>query len=286
MDPKLLKQMFGVPNIPIISFSLQDVPLKAQEMVGKMSISGMQPKLSVKLDKKSGELVLSPTEGEYILKPQTQQFPHTPENENCCMDIGGSLGIQTPLHCLLPLKDQSLAYVVKRFDRIANEKIHQENFYQILEIKEKYTGSVEQIGKKLKEISVVPGLDVQLFFERVVFNFLIGNGDAHFKNTSVSYGKDGIRLSPAYDILCSKLIIPNENDSALSIHGKKNDLTREDFDALAEYFKIPPRIRFEKFEKQAHRIQQEIQSSRLPDDFKRRFVDIVLSRYERLRIAP
>lgn len=279
--------MFGINQVPTIPLSLQDVPLKAQDMAGRMSISGAQPKLSLKLDKRKAELVIAPTRGEYILKPQIQQFPLTPENENCCMDIAEGFGIDVPPHCLLPLKDGGLAYVVKRFDRLGEEKIHQEDFCQILEKNDKYLGSLEQIGRKLKEISAVPGLDVQLFFERVIFNFLIGNGDGHFKNYSISYHKQGgIRLSPAYDIVCSKLVIPNEEDSALAMNGKKNHLTRNDFDTFAENLKIPEMIRYEKFAGQTNRIKQFIRDCRLPDDFKTKFVDIVLSRYERLKIAP
>lgn len=287
MDPKLPKEMFNTHQIPSISFSLQDIPLKAQAMAGKMSISGMQPKLSLKLDKRRAELVIAPRGGEYILKPEIQQFPHTPENENCCMDIAGALAIDVPPHCLLTLKDGSPAYVVKRFDRLGEEKIHQEDFYQILEKKDKYLGSLEQIGKKLKEISAVPGLDVQLFFERVVFNFLIWNGDGHFKNYSILHHQQGgIRLSPAYDIICSKLVIPAEEDSALPLNGKKNNLTRNDFDAFAESLKIPQKVRYEKFTGQTERIKQFIKASRLPDDFKKKFAEIVLSRYDRLKISP
>ncbi len=284
MDSKALKEMFNAGQTPVLLISLRDIPLKAQDMAGKMSISGVQPKLSLKLNKQRTELIVAPTNGEYILKPQIQQFPHTPENENCCMDIAGALGIDVPPHCLLPLKDKSWAYVVKRFDRLGGEKIHQEDFYQILEKKDKYLGSLEQIGKKLKEVSAVPGLDVQLFFERVVFNFLIGNGDGHFKNYSISYHKNGIRLSPAYDIVCSKLVIPNEEDSALTINGKKNNLTRDDFDAFAEDLKIPQKVRYEKFLGQTNRIKQFIQTCQLPNDFKKKFVEIVASRYDRLKI--
>jgi len=285
MDPKLLKDLFGMNHVPAIALSLQDIPLKAQDMAGRMSISGAQPKLSLKLNKRKGELVVAPTEGEYILKPQIQQFPHTPENENCCMDIARTLDIDVPPHGLLPLTDGSLAYIVKRFDRIGKEKIHQEDFCQILEKKDKYLGSLEQAGDKLKEISAVPGLDVQLFFERVAFNFLIGNGDGHFKNYSISYRKqDGIRLSPAYDIVCSKLVIPTEEDSALTMNGKKNNLTRNDFDTFADYVKIPEKIRYEKFMGKAEEIKSFIKNSRLPGDFKEKFVEIVFARYTRLKI--
>ncbi len=278
--------MFNLNQTPVINLSLQDISLKAQEMVGKMSISGVQPKLSVKLDHRQAELVVAPTGGEYILKPQIQQFPHIPENENCCMDIAEALGIDVPPHCLLSLKDGSWAYVIKRFDRRGEEKIHQEDFYQILEKRDKYLGSLEQVGKKLKEISAVPGLDIQLFFERVVFNFLMGNGDAHFKNYSISYHQKGIRLSPAYDIVCSKLVIPNDEDSALTLNGKKNKITRNDFNIFAEALKIPVGIRYEKFIGKVGAIKKFIQNSELPDFFKKKFVTIVLTRYERLKINP
>ncbi len=285
MDLKSLKELFGTSELPKISFSLEDIPLKAQDMADeRLSISGVQPKLSLRLDKTSKELVIAPAGGEYIFKPQTPAFPHIPENENCCMDIAEAFGIEVPPHCLLTLKGGTLGYIVKRFDRQGEEKIHQEDFYQILEKTDKYLGSLEQIGKKLKEISVVPGLDVQLFFERIVLNFILGNGDAHFKNFSVSHRPDGVRLSPAYDIVSSKLVLPKEEDSALTLNGKKNSITRNDFDAFAGNLKIPQKIRYEKFAGKAGLIKQFIQSSQLPPDFKSRFIEIVLSRYERLKI--
>lgn len=284
MDSKFLKKMFGKDQLPKISLSLEEIPLKAQDMAGRMSISGVQPKLSLKMDKNTNELVIAPTGGEYIFKPQIQHFPFIPENENCCMDITEALDIDVPLHCLLTLTDGSLAYIVKRFDRRGEEKIHQEDFYQILRKTDKYAGSLEEIGKSLKEISAIPGLDVQLFFERVVLSFLLGNGDAHSKNFSISYYPDGIRLSPAYDIVSSKLVIPREEDSALTLNAKKNNITRKDFDVLADYLKIPAQVRYEKFEGKAALIKQFIEASHLPKNFKETFSEIVLSRYERLKI--
>ena len=285
-EAKTIKAMFNLDIEPIIPLSLVDIPLRAQAMVGKMSISGVQPKLSLQLNKPQAELVPVAEGGEYILKPQVQQYPHVPENENCCMDIAMELDIEVPPHCLLPLKDGTLAYVVKRFDRIGKEKIHQENFYQILEKKDKYAGSLEEIGKKLKEISVVPGLDVQLFFERVVLNFLIGNGDAHFQNYSMTYKAEDIRLAPAYDLVCTKLVIPGEEDSALTLHGKRNNLTRNDVDAFADSLEISDKVRYQKFSGKLSRVKQLIKASRLPAGFRDTFTEIVDSRYERLKIQP
>lgn len=285
-NPKVFKELFNRDSAPAIHLSLQEIPLKAQDMVGKMSLSGVQPKLSLRLDRPKGELIPVAEGGEYILKPQISQFPHTPENENCCMDIALAFGIDAPPHCLLRLKDDTLAYVVKRFDRLGQEKLHQENFFQALGKKDKYMGSAEEIGSKLREISTVPGLDIQLFFERVVLNFLMGNGDAHFQNYSIIYLSDSqVRLAPAYDLVCTKLVIPNEEDSALTINGKKNKLTREDFDAFAEHLKIPGKVRYEKFDRKWDTMRQIAEGSSLPINFKEKFLEVTNSRYQRLQIA-
>ena len=278
-----LRSMFGSSKKPVVRFSLPEVALKAQELVGKLSISGVQPKLSVKFDRRSGELVPAAEGGEYILKPQPQAFPHLPENEQCCMDIAQALGVDVPQHCLLPLTDGNFAYVVKRFDRHGAEKIHQEDFSQVLG-RDKYDGSVEQVGRTLKEASSVPGLDVQLFFERVVLNFLLGNGDAHLKNYSINYHEDRrIRLSPAYDLVSSKLAIPDEKEeSALAINGKKNRLSREDFDAVAGYLSIPLKIRYEMFIGQDGQIKALINSSKLGPQEQEKFNAIVKDRYRRM----
>ncbi len=287
MDKKSLQKIFGTSQCPIINFGLNDIPQQALEMAGKTSISGVQPKILVTLDKKKNVLV-SANDGEYILKSQIFSpvvYLNVPENEQCCMDIAEEIGIDVPPHCLIPLKDKSLAYVVKRFDRKNGQKIHQEDFFQALEKKEKYDGSVEQIGKKLMQISAVPGLDVQLFYERVVFYFIIGNGDAHFKNYSIVYIDDGQkRLSPAYDIVCSRLVV-KDNDSALTINGRNNKLGRKDFDILADYFKIPEKVRYEKFEKKFDVMKKNIESSYIDKEKQERFIEIINERISRLKLS-
>ena len=275
--------MFGTTKLPMIPLSLADFPLKAQEMTGKMSISGVQPKLSMKLDRRSGELVPTAEGGEYIIKPQVNGLLNVPQIENCCMDIAESLQIDVPVHCLLSLKDRSWAYVVKRFDRRGKEKIHQEDFVQILGKKDKYLGSYEEIGKSLKNISAVPGLDIQLFFERAVLNFIIGNGDAHLKNFSIQYLEDGsIRLSPAYDLVCSKLLIPGEEESALTLNGKRNNIKRADFEVVADYFYIPPKVRYERFIGKSAVFSRHITRSQLTTKEKKIFSEIVKERYKKM----
>lgn len=283
------RKVFGIDREPFIDLTLAGVSLKAQEMVGKMSISGVQPKLSVKLADRSGDPHLEVTGegGQYILKPQVQAFANLPENEELCMTIAEDIGIDVPAHCLVHLKDKSLAYVVKRFDREGRRKVHQEDFAQILEKQDKYNGSVEEIGKKLKTASEVPGLDVQLFFERVVFNFLIGNGDAHVKNYSVIYNEEGlVRLAPVYDLVCSRIVIPEEADeSALTIQGKKGRIKRKDIDLLANYLGIPEKIKFEKFAGKKELFRSRLAESLLPKELAEAFDKLLIERFQRLELC-
>lgn len=278
-----LKQLFGVNYLPKVNFSLKEISIKAQEMSGKLSISGVQPKLSMKLDRKAKTLIVVPENGEYILKPQIMIYPNIPQNENLCMTIAHNLGINIPPQGLIKLKDDTWAYIIKRFDRQNGEKIHQEDFFQILGKEDKYSGSFEEIGKRLKTISEVPGLDTQLFYERVLFNFIIGNGDAHLKNFSVIYDNTGgARLSPAYDIVSSKLVISSEEDSALTINGKKNKITAQDLYALAKYLNIPEKVTNGMFLNKKDIILNLIKDSILEDAEKNTLIQIITERFARL----
>jgi serine/threonine-protein kinase HipA len=284
MHSHCLNKLYGVNYAPKIDFVQSELSLTAQKMVGKLSISGVQPKLSIKLNKGTRILEAVAEGGEYILKPQVQTFPNIPQNENLCMAIAETLGIDVPPHALLKLNDGSYAYIIKRFDRERGEKIHQEDFFQILRKNDKYQGSYEEIGKKLLQISEFPGLAVQLFYERVLLNFIIGNGDAHAKNFSIKYGPQGeIRLAPAYDIVSSKLVIPDEEDCALTIMGKKNNITGQDFYRFAEYLAIPLKAIENKFIDQRDAIITLVDNYPLLSEKERQdFKAIVTDRFRRL----
>lgn len=236
MHLKCIKSLFGTNAIPNISFTLEEVSLEVQKTVGKISISGIQPKLSVRVTNPKNEISVVTKNGQMILKPQTNTYPSLPENENACMTVFTIFGIDSAPHSIMKLKDNSNAYIVKRFDRRRNKKLHFEDFQSVLNLDDKYSGSVEAIGKGLKKYAKFPGLDIQKFFKGVVCNFIVGNGDAHLKNYGLLYDKTGsMSLSPFYDIVCSKLVIPDEEDSAIPLSGKKNRLKKKDFSALANY---------------------------------------------------
>ncbi len=240
LHPRCARKLFGSSFVPKINFAYADIQQEAQKLIGKMSISGVQPKLSVAVNKKTGTLEVAPSGSTHILKPSPESFPFLSENENLCMNLAREMSIETPPHGLVKMSDGRLAYLVRRFDRgDKGEKIHVEDFSQLLERSDKYNGSAEQIGKFLKRHSSVPFIDTQKLFVRLLFYFLIGNGDAHLKNFSMVQSASGNRLAPAYDIVSSRVVLPSESDEmALFVNGRKNRIDMRDFESLAEALEI------------------------------------------------
>lgn len=283
--PACLRLLFGAAALPLVELTHSGVLMKAQEMAGRMSISGVQPKLS--MSRQGGRLIPVTSGGQFILKPQTERFPSLPQNENLCMTVAGLMGITVPPHGLFDLLDGSAAYLVRRFDRTREGgKLRCEDFAQILGEDDKYSGSMERIGRKIRELSSIPGLDVQLFFERVLLNFLLGNGDAHLKNFSMlEAGDGGLRLSPAYDIVCSKAVIPMELDCALTLNGKQNKIRRDDFKQMGNTLKIPSKAVdsiFERFEQGFPLIVGQIPHSRLTGELQDKVRQILEERHQRI----
>lgn len=241
-DAKTLRAMFGKPMLPTIPVTQKEIAVEAQKVAGKLSISGMQPKLSVRLE--GDQLVSVAEKGLFILKPQTQNFPELPQNEYLCMQMGQRFGLRTAACLLLELSDQTPAYLVKRFDRYRKgrriEKLACEDMHQVLGGPDKYAGSHEQIAEAIQQHCTFAPLEIQRFFETTLFNFAIGNGDAHRKNFSLLTNEGGnVGLSPAYDLVSSRLAIPEEKEQlALTVNGKRNRLQRRDFLDFASHIGV------------------------------------------------
>ena len=135
--------------------SLKDFPYSAEDQVAeaiaraaKMSIQGVQPKLSVRLNVKNENFEIVDTYGRYIFKPQTKNYREVPENEDVTMRLAELIGIDIPLHGLVYSKDKALTYFIQRFDRMGrNKKIAVEDFAQLSgkDRETKYDSSMEQI---------------------------------------------------------------------------------------------------------------------------------------------
>ena len=286
--PRCSRKLFGTARPPIVPFSTPDIAVEAQKMVGRMSISGIQPKLSLIHERKSHQMTVAETGGSYILKPQTERFESLPENENLCMCIASACGISVPSHGLIPLSDGRLAYLVKRFDRLEDgSKLQQEDFQQLLQTNDKYKGSYEQIANVIRKYSDVPGLDLVELFERALLNYVLGNGDAHLKNFSLIKEENiGYHLSPVYDLVNSRLVLPEEREEmCLSLQGKKNRFSRKDFIKLAEHFELTNKqsanslLRLHDIKPA---IENMIEESFLNERLKDRFFEIYRKRMERI----
>jgi serine/threonine-protein kinase HipA len=285
---KCSNQLFGTPHPPEVPFRSTDVNREAQKMVGRMSISGVQPKLSVIHDRKRHQLNVVEKGGLYILKPPTERFVSIPENENLCMNIASAFGIEVPPHGLLPLMDGKLVYLVKRFDRWDDgSKLQQEDFQQLLQTDDKYDGSYERIANFIKAHSSVPVLDLLNLFERALLFYALGNGDAHLKNFSLLHREEiGYLLSPAYDIVNSRLALPEEKEEVcLSLQGKKNRLSVNDFFGLAKHFELTRKQAdnsLDRLRNLRSTIEAMIGESLLKSDLREGFLGIFRERMARL----
>ncbi len=209
----------------------------------RMSISGVQKKLSIRIHPETWTVETVAEGGTHILKPESGVYPELPANENLCMNMAAEWGLAVPPHGLFFMADGTLCYIVKRFDRTEEgKKWAKETLFQMSEEEDKYAGSLERVGKIIRAHATRTGLEMLEFFERVVLCFLMGNGDMHQKNWALLTDDKGVvRLAPCYDFVSSKIYLPDEMDSALTLHGKNHKLSRGDFESFASALQINPK---------------------------------------------
>src|SRR6056297_1108914 len=214
-----------------LNYSAEEQRHEAAKRAAKMSIQGVQPKLSAILNIQQSRFEIVDVHGKYIIKPQHHTYPQLPENEDLTMKMASKCGIDTPVHGMVYSKDGTLSYFIKRYDRTGkNSKLHVEDFAQLAgETREtKYNYSVERLIKLIDDNCTFPQIEKIKFFKRFLFNFLVGNEDMHLKNYSIISENDKIELSPAYDFLNSSIILGKDvEETALTLKGKKKNLTKD-----------------------------------------------------------
>lgn len=218
--------------------TLHDLPFSADEQrfeainrERKMSIQGVQPKMSALLNVRKECFEITDLGGQFILKPQNRDFPQLPENEAITMCMAAKAGIEVPLSGLVGSKDGSLTYFIRRFDRIKKgQKLATEDFAQLLgrDRHTKYDASMEKLVEVIEQFCTFPALEKVKLFRLVLFNFLVGNEDAHLKNFTLITRKGKVELSPAYDLLNSTIVLRGANieEFALPLAGKKRKINR------------------------------------------------------------
>lgn len=224
-------------NLSVLPFTAEEMRSQAMLRATKLSIQGVQPKLSAILNIKNQKFELVDSGGKYILKPQHHIFPQLPENEDLSMKLAETIGIEVPVHGMVYCKDGTLCYFIKRFDRKGQkEKLAVEDFAQLAgkSRETKYNFSMEKLVRLIDEYCTFPALEKARLFKRVIFNYLIGNEDMHLKNYSVIIRNKKAELSPAYDLLNSTIVLKGDiEEIALAMQGKKSNLN---YDILVNYF--------------------------------------------------
>lgn len=256
----------------------------------KMSIQGVQPKLSARLNAVAEIFEIADQGGTFIIKPQNDLYEELPENEDVTMRMAAAIGIETPLHGMLYSKDGSRSYFIKRFDRLPKKrKVAVEDFAQLTGAtrETKYSSSMEKVAAVIDQFCTFPLLEKERFFRLTVFNFLTGNEDMHLKNFSLIRRNDKVELSPAYDLLNTTIVLRKpQEELALTLASKKSKMTREN---LVDYFGKErlglAAIRIEKIlleiKSQKENWNELLEKSFLSDEMKAKYKELLNQRWMR-----
>jgi serine/threonine-protein kinase HipA len=287
--PACSKKFFGTatpPEIGLDNNRIKELAVKA--LSSRITVTGVQPKLSLDFGKsvqKEKRLTLVGLWGRFILKPPFDDYPEMVEIEDLTMHMAEVLKIKTAAHTLARLQSGELAYITKRFDRTKKEKIPVEDMAQLTETltENKYRGSMELIARTIKKYSDYPGIDLIRLFEITLFSFLTGNSDMHLKNFSLLTDEDNeVLLSPAYDLLATKLLVPSDKeDLALTLNGRNNNIRRKDFNIFAEYLEIEKKTIdkiYKRFYNALPLLEEWINKSFLSPEMKEKYIEMLNSR--------
>jgi serine/threonine-protein kinase HipA len=252
------------------------------------SISGAQRKALFHLNQKK----ILTREGfpQYILKPDGE-FPEMPANEHLTMSIARELRFPVPSMALYRVEGIGLVYVIKRFDWSATKGFQPiEDLAQLNQelAERKNDGTLEQLAQTITKFTHSPAIELADFFRRILFCFVIGNGDMHQKNWSIF--RDSIsgfhKLAPLYDYLNVRACFPQEQvETVLSLNGKQKDLTAHDFKAFSASIGINEKYReacFGELIRWKATIEAFLERSALSSEMKRRYRDVVSQRIGRL----
>lgn len=188
-----------------------------------------------------------------------------------------------------------IALLVERFDREGDERLRLEDFAQILNkprgrtFDGKYEGSYEEAAAVVTRHSARGRIDLNRFFRLVVFNLVLGNADAHLKNFSLLERPEGLRLSPAYDLINTLAYPIYDQITALSIGGKKRQFDTLDR-AIVERFGTDIGLPEAAVHRALEELGRKFASARTldlgdkvqPDDFRVRYREIVQSHTQRI----
>ena len=214
---------------------LKQRPLLADYDGLRMSLAGAQDKIAVSV--KDGKIALAkgtvPTT--HILKPTIDDLKDTVQNELFCMRLAQLIGIEAA-EVEAGWSDDAPYLLVERYDRVTDKegltrRLHQEDFCQASgtapEARYEREGGpgISRCLEILRAHGLRPAADQLGLLKKIIFNYLIGNADAHAKNFSLLYRARKPELAPSYDLLSTAVYPELAKKMAMKI-GKKYDPER------------------------------------------------------------
>jgi len=266
----------------------------------RMSISGVQEKFSVLLEKNKLRLITDGETGMYILKPKpsvSRKPEQMPANEHLTMQIARQVyGIETAENALIFFANGAPAYITKRFDQLNGTKMAQDDFASLAGRTPqthgehyKYEGNYLELFQVMKKFVPAYTIEAPKLLRLLVFNYLFSNGDAHFKNFSLLETPMGdYRLSPAYDLLNSRIHV-EDTDFALAEGLLPKNLAKGkisvQFSLLAEMAGISKKVSSDIMElmgKSHKEIEKLVLASYLDDSSQRAYLQSYQGRIKQL----
>ena len=245
--PRCARRLFGQSEAPDLPVGWADLGDLADAAVRDgVAVPGTRPSLSLQLERGGTGKARLTLMGRWG-KPPYAGTPGMLRLEHACMRMANVAKIDTVPCGLIPLESGEMAYLYRRIDRDGNRKLGVEDMAQLLgrPIAGKYDGALEQVGGLLWSYSSTPQLDVVRLFDLVLFGFVTGNAEMHLKSFSLLRDLTGrLRLAPVQGLTPSQVLEPHAaNQSALTLNGRREGLTRDDFDRLAGELRLTPKQR-------------------------------------------
>ncbi len=228
---------------------LPSKPLLAGEQGIRLSLAGVQDKLALYVEEEKFFIPLNNAPSTHILKPNFGVYHDVIFNEAFCLDLAKQAGLPVAESTLKKTGDIDYL-LIKRYDRAFQSaessskkimRVHQEDFCQALGIssENKYQNeggpSLKKCFSLIRAESSTPVIDLEKMINAIIFNYLIGNCDAHGKNFSLLY-LDRLQLAPLYDLVCTLYYKNLSQKMAMKLGGEYqiNVIGVKHFDALAE----------------------------------------------------
>lgn len=217
-------------------------------LLGRASLSGIQRKLLVVKDGKTFRPVGPDELSTHLAKLRSGNLADLLELEYLTTRavralLPGDDVVDMEIVHLPAVKEDAL--IIPRFDRSATGKrVHFEEFNQLLgkySGDAKYAGAYEDMGQFILRTPGCIPAEADRLLQRVLACLLTGNTDAHFKNFAMFHRRDGLRLTPAYDLVAAS-VYPDYQTIALQLAGAKDlaigSLQAKHVVALAEGFGV------------------------------------------------